>query len=334
MKYKLAVFFSFCLLFITIGLILVKSNTTQPITTSQINHLNNALDGFFNAQLPPQPKQSGDSILAVIYKKANATWFIKARAKTALIEQQTAEFNRLFHEQMQFDENQQADLSHIPSRYRVQSEQSMRIATFNLNGVEVAVSRLSGSQDIQANIQRWRNQLGLAPSSPSLIKYQDDNNTILVRLDQESATSNTAQRPEKENLEDFLELALTEKWSQLETTGGMASGRLQLNDQGKLFEVAILRLPANVPLETVLAIWKEKVGIKAEQQLDSQDLQNNAGQNWQLIPMGNQQTSILIALHKGATRYTFLRLSSGGQLTKSAEQEFKNLLQTAKVIKP
>ncbi len=51
-----------------------------------------------------------------------------------------------------------------------------------LEGVEISVSQLSGQQDVNANVVRWMNQLGLKNSEQVILDYRDNKNTILVMM--------------------------------------------------------------------------------------------------------------------------------------------------------
>ena len=335
MKAKLIIFTSFVFLFI-ITAFLVRNNHT-PITEQEVNNLSKAMDSVFQPtqqtqQTPPTPS-TGESIMAIIYQKAGTTWFIKARGLTSLIDQHAAEFSHLFLDKMQFSEDGQPDFSHVPSNYQKASVQAMRVATFDLKGLEVSVTRLGGNQDVQANIQRWRRQLSLPQNAPEFVKFLDNKQTVLVRLDQQEQSKPAPQPPQKENMADFLKLNLGEQWQLVEADSGMASGTLMLNHQGQSFQVAVLRLPSSVPLETVLGIWKEKVGIPAEQSLATESLISDYQQNWQVFTMANQQMTILIAMFKGDSRYTFFRLSGGQTISDSARDEFNKLIKTTQVTK-
>lgn len=341
MKNKIIIFISFVVMFL-ISALLIKNNHSQ-ITPKELDNLSLVVNQVFqsrsqqtNSTPTTNSTSNSQSIMAVIYKKPDITWFIKAKGLTSQIDQQSVTFSQLFLTELKFDNTQQPDFSHIPESYRSQSNQAMRVATFNLNGLEVSVTKLAGEQNIPANIARWRNQLSLPEDAPEFVKYQDNNQTILVRLDQPSSNqklSGTPQAPEKENLQDFLSVTLSDNWQQLNDNSGMASGKFQLNDQGELYEVAVLRLPASVPLETILGIWKEKAKISPDTVIPKVEFESKHQQTWHLIAMNNQQFDLLVAVNKGPNKYTFLRISNGKQLTETAKSEFKKLLDSIKVIK-
>jgi len=130
----------------------------------------------------PMAQGSSQSILAVIYKKANSTWFIKAKSSIDKINQINERFNQLFVEQMKFDAQEEPDLSHIPEELKMAGASSMRVATYSLDGVEISVSRLAGQQDTFANVKRWMGQVGLDDTASIDLNFKDDRKTIIVKM--------------------------------------------------------------------------------------------------------------------------------------------------------
>jgi len=122
------------------------------------------------------------SILAVIYKKSNSTWFIKAKSSVEKINQINDRFNQLFVEELKFSSQEEPDLSHIPEEMKVAGASSMRVATYSLEGVEISISRLAGQQDTFANVKRWMGQVGLDDNSSINIDFKNDRKTIIVKM--------------------------------------------------------------------------------------------------------------------------------------------------------
>jgi hypothetical protein len=126
--------------------------------------------------------ENQQSIIGVIYKQPDATWFIKAKDAKQKIETVSASFKNYFIEQLKFDEQHQPDFSHIPDSMKTTNKSSMRVATFMLGEVEISVSRLAGQQDVFANVKRWMRQIGLDDTSPIQLDFSDDKKTIIVRM--------------------------------------------------------------------------------------------------------------------------------------------------------
>ncbi|MET1256526.1 hypothetical protein [Aliikangiella maris] len=350
MKSKFIIFASFVCLFIIISQLI--KNKHEPITPEELNNLSTVVEQVFTSRMmqssntttpqsatqPAASSSNEESIIAVIYIREQETWFFKARGLTSKVDEESGEFARLFLDELQFDSNQQPILSHIPKKYQSHSSEAMRLATYNINGLEVSLSTLPGQQNVTANITRWKRQLSLPPNAEEFVKFQDNERTVLVRLDQPTSASPAtaqanAQPPAKEKLTDFLALELDSQWQIVESNAPMAAGSLQLNDNGEIYDVAVLRLPTTVPLERVLGIWKERAQIPADVALQMTQLESQHQQTWELIPLNNEQFDLLVGLHKGENQYTFLRISNGKKLTDSAKQQFEHLLKTTKVTK-
>jgi len=125
---------------------------------------------------------SHQSILAVIYKKSNLTWFFKAKDSSDNIKTISANFKSYFVDQLKFDDKEQPIFSHIPDSMQTENTSTMRVATFKIGEVEVSVSKLGGQQDVSANIQRWMRQIGLRDSSKVGIIYSDNKQKIIVTM--------------------------------------------------------------------------------------------------------------------------------------------------------
>lgn len=125
---------------------------------------------------------SRQSILAVIYKKPNFTWFFKAKDSSENIKTISASFKNYFVDQLKFDKKNQPVFSHIPDSMQVENTSTMRVATFKIGEVEISVSKLAGQQNVSANIQRWMRQIGLQDGSKVGIVYSENKQKIIVTM--------------------------------------------------------------------------------------------------------------------------------------------------------
>lgn len=338
MKNKLLLLGSFVGVFVIVAL-LIKQDS-KPITEQQIANLGKVVDKVFSSSQRPatppvqQPGSQQESMIAIIYNRPDETWFFKARGLSSLVDQRSEEFSQLFLDQLTWDDKGEPSLSHVPSEYQQGSTAAMRFATFNMKGLEVSVTRLAGQQSIEANITRWKRQLSLPANAPQFVKFENNKQTVLVRLDQQAQATSQAQPPAKEELKDFLEVPSSEDWQVVATQSAMASATIALNQAGQSYPIAVLRLPSSVPLDTILGIWKERVGVAADQPFQTEEVTSQAQQTWQIIDLQSDNAKLLIAMHNGDTRYTFLRLSSTESITPELEQKFKKLISELKVTKP
>ena len=94
MKNNFLILSSFAVLFTAVAL-LIRFNP-EPITDEQLANISKAVETVFQprTQMPAgQPKSNPESIMAVIYRREAATWFIKGRGTTLLVNQQAEIFN-------------------------------------------------------------------------------------------------------------------------------------------------------------------------------------------------------------------------------------------------
>lgn len=180
-----------------IAYLVLKPAPEEPVSEKQMANISKAISKEFSKaaaaqakrpvkQPSEQPKAGNtqQAIIGAIYKKSNTTWFFKAKDTATKIESISATFKNYFVDQLKFDDDEQPIFTHIPKSMQAANTSSMRVATYRIAGVEISVTRLSGNQDVYANVQRWMKQIGLQENSPIQIEYKDDKNTILVKMPQ------------------------------------------------------------------------------------------------------------------------------------------------------
>ena len=186
---------------IIIGYIIFKSNEIQNYGQQEIKNISNAFGQVFEharQKATSQPRNTSQqqnqtardtsdiktqqAIIAVIYKKTNATWFIKGIASVDKINKIEEQFAQLFINQLKFDANENPLLNHIPENFRATNSSSMRFASYNIEGVDISVSRLEGQQDTYANVKRWMKQIGLEDNANIKMDIIEGNQTIFVKM--------------------------------------------------------------------------------------------------------------------------------------------------------
>lgn len=114
----------------------------------------------------------------------------------------------------------------------------------------------------------------------------------------------------------------------------MTSGKLAFEDNGKVFNVALLRLSAAISKEAIMNIWKRKAGIDKNRTLTEDTFRSKHQQLWTLIPLSGEKLDILVAMHTGKTSHTLVRLADNKTLPDSAVTQFKHFLKNAQITKP
>ncbi len=156
-----------------------SSMTRKPPVSLSTGKMPPMMQGMPGSKDPVVPGEL--SIIGIIYKREQSTWFFKAKDKVANIERVNAQFKKYFLEELKFN-GEKPDLSHIPESMYAPNTSSMRVATYMLDGVEVSVSRLSGQQNVFANVQRWMKQIGMDDTGAIQLDFSDNKKTIYVRL--------------------------------------------------------------------------------------------------------------------------------------------------------
>jgi len=128
-----------------------------------------------------------------------------------------------------------------------------------------------------------------------------------------------------EPLAHFLDFLPDNNWQLMSNNVGMASAKYQITLSGNQYELAIIRMNKQIPLESVLNIWQNKVGLVAQPKYQQIPLKTKKEQNINLITIKGDQKAILVAFHK-QEKYTFFRLFAEHGLNKEISANFKKFL--------
>ncbi|MBA4016087.1 MAG: hypothetical protein C0483_02750 [Pirellula sp.] len=130
----------------------------EQITTEIEPHLT----GMFEPQR--EPASAPGRLVGVLLNHADETWFFKVLGPDDAVRRQVSQIKG-FLVGLKFDGN--TPKWKLPDGWREQRDNPNRFATLLLDDstppLELAVSKFPGGQDVAANINRWRGQLGLPP---------------------------------------------------------------------------------------------------------------------------------------------------------------------------
>lgn len=133
------------------------------------------------------------------------------------------------------------------------------------------------------------------------------------------------------NQDHFLQVTLSDDWQAIEQGEGIASLRFKLNLQGSSKEMAVIRMNKEVPLDTVINIWKQKVGLAPDATVKYQPFSNKDDQQMYIAELKGPYKTIMLAIHKGE-KYTFFRLSGNHQYGEQTWTAFKSFLSGARIM--
>ncbi|QEF96684.1 hypothetical protein Mal15_07120 [Stieleria maiorica] len=128
-------------------------------------------------KVPEQLAPGKDRLLAVMVPRGEKVWFFKVLGPEDAVARIDDAF-KAFVKSVQFDANDEPVLESLPDGWRRGGKKPMRFATIDINTPEkqldLSVSNLSvpGTMDdaawddyVQQNVNRWRGQVGLDPST-------------------------------------------------------------------------------------------------------------------------------------------------------------------------
>ena len=156
-----------------------------PKDRSDLEHLRESAG--FNEQPPAEQSavsKEKDRMIVALALRDDASWFFKLNGPVSRIDE-TEDQWRPFLEKISFDESGKPKWD-LPEGWTTAGPKPMRFATLVVESenptVEIAVSSLSAGQDLLLNVNRWRGQLGLDPTTEAGLK---DSLTTIQAGDQE-----------------------------------------------------------------------------------------------------------------------------------------------------
>ncbi len=132
------------------------------------------------------PKEKTDRMLGAIVPRGERTWFFKATGPKEVVAEHRDEFNQ-FVKSIEFSEGSDTPAWKLPEGWSASSNSSsMRFATLNFGPadapIELSVIPLPGSGEdddyVLANVNRWRRQMGLPPTSIAQMEIPSEESRI------------------------------------------------------------------------------------------------------------------------------------------------------------
>ena len=107
-----------------------------------------------------QVADDANAIMAAIIERPDATWFLKLIGPE---EEIRAQADNIITVIGAHSFNAEGMLEYpVPENWtEVESKSSMRIASYKSGKVDISLIKLAGGQNLQANIDRWKGQIGL-----------------------------------------------------------------------------------------------------------------------------------------------------------------------------
>jgi hypothetical protein len=270
-------------------------------------------------------------LLAAVFPRSDRTWFFKLTGPASLVDREEERF-REFVRSVRFPETSAEPVRwDLPSGWKSEPGTGMRYATIRLGsdgpGLELSVTPLEGaSGSMLANVNRWRDQLGLAPIAASELekaceKLPADGPTgQLVDLKGSLRPGNgmgprPPGSPTREASRGATGRGLTYQvptgWKEL-PAGGMRLAAFRVTDGEKTAETTVVRLGGpGGGLEANINRWRGQIGLPP---LAAGELQQDIRQ----VDVGGAQSPYIDidgpgAAGAGATRVLAVAVAKGEQ---------------------
>ncbi len=352
--------------FLLLAICVLGCNRDDPIVRYEIPKERSGLDHLrdtVGATREVSAKRSAESVeqdrmVVALAMREDATWFFKLTGPVSRIEQ-TEDQWRPFLKSVSFDESGKPKWE-IPDQWKSAGQKPMRFATLIVDQqdppIELAVSSLSAGQDLLLNVNRWRGQLGLDPTTEDKLQESltsiDTADQQLTLFDATGKMSggmmgssapfapfaNQGERPratqsvEAGNKIDFTE---PEGW-QRGKPSPFLKARLTRSDGERSAQISVSSLPAaaNKWLPNVKR-WAGQVGMDSlnEQELaeltEVVTVDGEEGMLVRLVPedKAREKGTIAAMVKKGANAW-FFKLTGDREMVRDSDQVLVEFLKT------
>ena len=325
-----------------------------PKGRSGLEHLREAagMMGEASAERPAESKEQ-DRMIVALAMRDDATWFFKINGPVSRVTE-TEEQWRPFLESVSFDEAGQP-VWELPDDWKAAGPKPMRFATLVIDQqeppIELAISNLSAGQDLLMNVNRWRGQLGLEPTTDSELK---DSLTSIQAGEEELTLFDATGKMSGSMMPPFaggranalnagsagskISFTAPEGWKPGQPSPFLKA-RFTQTDGDKSAQISVSSLPAaaNEWLPNVIR-WAGQLGMSSlgETELDelteSITVDGQAGKLVRLVPEEKEADKATIAamVKKGSNAW-FFKLTGDREMVKESDQVLIDFLKTVKL---
>lgn len=158
----------------------IGCSSDDPIVRHEIPKERSGLEHLRDASLSaeeasaekPAESSEQDRMVVALAMRDDATWFFKLNGPVSRVSE-TEDQWRPFLKSVSFDDSGKPEWE-LPDGWKVAGQKPMRFATLVVGPkkppIELAISSLSAGQDLLLNVNRWRGQLGLDPTTEDDLK--------------------------------------------------------------------------------------------------------------------------------------------------------------------
>ena len=337
-----------------------------PKDRSGLDHLREAADrtstavsAEANGDAQSSESKEDDRMVVALALRDDATWFFKLNGPVSRIDETESQW-RPFLKSISFDEAGKPKWS-VPEDWKVGGEKPMRFATLVIDAskppVELAVSSLSAGQDLLLNVNRWRGQLGLEPTTESALK----DSLTKVQADGQELTlfdatgkmsggmmppfaraggpaSGRPNSPLKNSAGNKISFTAPDGWEPGKPSPFLKA-RFSKTDEDQTAQISVSSLPASANKWVPNAVrWAGQVGMSSMDETaltevtESVTVDGQEGKLIRLIPDdAKQEKATIAAMVKKGSDAWFFKLTGDRELVGQNDQVLVDFLKTVKL---
>lgn len=267
-------------------------------------------DDFAPAPMPPPPTPSGGRMLAAIVPHGDQTFFFKFVAQPAELDPHVAAFTDLV-KAVRFDPQITWTL---PPGWTQSEGSGIRLATIHVGPLEISVVALAGDGGgTLANINRWREQLGLPPLAEAELEKHVTRvgDAVITDIKPDAPTSGIA-------------FDLPAGWTQNPAPG---QGRLLEFQAGPDVLVTVTSLPGTAGgLAANINRWRGQVGLPPADAPETRDVGA-----FKVVDLFGADRAILGALAMRDTTSIFIKASGAPDPVRAQQAAFESFVASVRL---
>ncbi|WDE96770.1 hypothetical protein PQO03_02195 [Lentisphaera profundi] len=310
------------------------SKTTSTKLTSQAPFASGSM---------PAVAANANAIMAAIIERPDATWFLKLIGPDEEVRNQANNIIQVIGAHS-FDENNMLKYD-VPADWKeVQSSSSMRIASYKSGQVDISLIKLGPNQNIDANVARWKGQVGISADAKlenEIKSFNIQGNSIhIVKLINDTPQPKAAEpapstqppvnNPHEVKKLETLELNPSDKWIKTGEKTAMSLGKYELKIEAASYQLSITQMQGPMPMQRVYEMWFDQMGLKGKSPKDYiEKIKSTDGKELELIKISNDKEILISASFQGTSKI-FFKLQGPASKADLALEEFKTLITSAR----
>ncbi len=220
------------------------------------------------------------------------------------------------------------------STAKINKKQTQQVLSYLLLTSSLLIFPLQANPQKEPVSPKEQNQAHMQNIAQPNWWKKNNNNKVPVMASKKGATDFS--KIKSEPASNFLRIPKNSEWQIISGSIGVSSVKYQLNHKGEHYELAVIRMNNKVPFDSIMNIWKNKVGLAVNSPTTAINLATKHKQKLKLYKLVGSQKSILLATHQ-QEKYTFFRLlgnnATESGLSKQVVDKFNHFLMTMEIIR-